>query len=210
MAWTQPHAHTHVVAQKPAISFCNDASAILKLHMFSSWLLKHEYHTWVARKCNLSRIAQKNYICSDPYLFINTRMQSLNHTCPMGRTQPRYCGKRFSYLWIHNRPISQPPQWICIVSHKATFCNRNIHVCTFLLQNGALWDIRPSHCRICEMGLLKKRKRKKAKEKRKKNQIFWQNYSVRFITDSFGPARLRLAANHVDNAGIFRLQHQKI
>ena len=28
------------------------------------------------------------------------------------------------------------------------------HVCTFLLQNDALWDIYLMHCGICEMGLL--------------------------------------------------------
>ena len=29
------------------------------------------------------------------------------------------------------------------------------HVCTFLLQNDALWDIYLMHCEICEMGLLR-------------------------------------------------------
>ena len=29
------------------------------------------------------------------------------------------------------------------------------HVCTFLLQNDALWDIYLMHCGICEMGLLR-------------------------------------------------------
>ena len=37
---------------------------------------------------------------------------------------------------------------------NASFSNRNVHMCTFLLQNGALWDICLMHYGICEMGLL--------------------------------------------------------
>ena len=39
------------------------------------------------------------------------------------------------------------------ISHNAPFCNRNVHMCTFLLQKGALWDMGLVHCGICEMGL---------------------------------------------------------
>ena len=53
---------------------------------------------------------------------------------------------------IHNRPISQIPECIYAITHNAPFCNRN--VCTFLLQNGALWDIFLMHCGICETCLL--------------------------------------------------------
>ena len=56
-----------------------------------------------------------------------------------------------------NRPISQIPQCIRYVSHNASFCNRNVHVCTFLLQNGALWDMGPVHCGICATGLIDRR-----------------------------------------------------
>ena len=48
--------------------------------------------------------------------------------------------------------------------HKEPFCNRNVHTCTFLLQNGALWDVHISangalwdiclmHSGICKMSL---------------------------------------------------------
>ena len=47
------------------------------------------------------------------------------------------------------RPIIKIPQSTSPISHNATFCDRN--VCTFLLQNGALWDICMMHCWICEM-----------------------------------------------------------
>ena len=40
------------------------------------------------------------------------------------------------------------------MSHHAPFCNRNVHTCTFLLQNSALWEIGLVHCGICEMCLL--------------------------------------------------------
>ena len=52
------------------------------------------------------------------------------------------------------RPVQQIPQCTSPMSHNAPFCNRNVHVCTFLLQNGALWDIYLMHCGICETGLL--------------------------------------------------------
>ena len=45
-----------------------------------------------------------------------------------------------------NRPISQIPECTCAISHNATFCNRNVHVCTFLLQNDALLDMAQMHC----------------------------------------------------------------
>ena len=60
--------------------------------------------------------------------------------------------------WIAaNRPVAQIPQCTSSITHNAQFCNRNmhIHVCTFLLQNGASWDICLMHCGICEIGLLR-------------------------------------------------------
>ena len=36
-------------------------------------------------------------------------------------------------------------------SHIASFFNRNMYMCTFLLQNDALWDIGLMHCGIYEM-----------------------------------------------------------
>ena len=53
-----------------------------------------------------------------------------------------------------NRPVAQIPQCASPIFHNAPLCNRNVHMCTFLLQNGALWDICLMHCRSCEMGLL--------------------------------------------------------
>ena len=44
---------------------------------------------------------------------------------------------------FHNAPVPYPT-----IHHIVT------EMCTFLLQNGALQDICPMHCRICEMGLL--------------------------------------------------------
>ena len=37
---------------------------------------------------------------------------------------------RSSCTWYRlNRPISQIPECICAISHNATFCNRNVHMC---------------------------------------------------------------------------------
>ena len=47
-------------------------------------------------------------------------------------------------------PISQIPQ--CI--KYPTVHNFATEMCTFLLQNGALWDMGLVHCGICEMDLL--------------------------------------------------------
>ena len=54
-----------------------------------------------------------------------------------------------------NRPVVQIPQYTGHITHKAPFCNRNVHMyaCTFLLQNGAMCGICLIHCVICEMGL---------------------------------------------------------
>ena len=51
-------------------------------------------------------------------------------------------------------PISQISQCTGPISHNVPFCNRNVHVCTFLLQNSALWDICQMHCGIYEIGLI--------------------------------------------------------
>ena len=55
-----------------------------------------------------------------------------------------------------NRPVAQIPQCTSLISHNAPFCNRNLHVCAFLLQNGALWDMCLMHFVVCVMGLLEK------------------------------------------------------
>ena len=88
---------------------------------------------------------------------------------------PRVVYHQYSSGLLHRwycRPISQIPQCISVISHNAPFCNRNVHtcghfcykmehcgkwdwcVCTFLLQNGGLWDMGlPVHCGICVTGL---------------------------------------------------------
>ena len=73
-----------------------------------------------------------------------------------GDTQPHRLG------WIPSKgtkplmqpyPNSQISQCVRQISNNALFCNRNVHthMCTFLLQNGALWDICLTHCEICEI-----------------------------------------------------------
>ena len=50
--------------------------------------------------------------------------------------------------------ISQIPR--CIIGqipHSAQFCNRNVNMCTFLLQNGALLDMWLVLCGMCTTGL---------------------------------------------------------
>ena len=50
--------------------------------------------------------------------------------------------------------ISQISHYIRQISHNAQFRNRNEYTCTFLLQNGALWDMELVYCEICTTGLL--------------------------------------------------------
>ena len=52
------------------------------------------------------------------------------------------------YSWGSYRSLPQTPQCTSPISHNAPFCNRKVHVCTFLLQNDALWDICLIHCHI--------------------------------------------------------------
>ena len=60
---------------------------------------------------------------------------------------------RIKYEIVAIIPISHIPQGITPISHNASLCNRNVHTCTFLLHNGALWDIGPVPCGICKTGL---------------------------------------------------------
>ena len=61
------------------------------------------------------------------------------------------------------RSISPIHQWnkyptmhhfVTSVTHNTQLCIRNVHVCAFLLQSGALLDVGLVHCGICEMDLL--------------------------------------------------------
>ena len=57
-----------------------------------------------------------------------------------------------AYIWYGhsrcNRPVSQIPQCICAISHKARFCNRNVNMCTTVsvyvhcgIFSDAFWDL---------------------------------------------------------------------
>ena len=41
----------------------------------------------------------------------------------------------------NNRHVAKISQGTNPISYNVPFCNRNVHVCTFLLQNGELWGI---------------------------------------------------------------------
>ena len=50
------------------------------------------------------------------------------------------------HYWDYNRPISQIPECICAISHNATFCNRNVHMCAHFCYKmlhfwGSVWCI---------------------------------------------------------------------
>ena len=49
-------------------------------------------------------------------------------------------------------PLHKSHKCIRQISHNAPLCNRNVHTCTFLLQNGALWDMGLMHCGIYATG----------------------------------------------------------
>ena len=51
-------------------------------------------------------------------------------------------------------PVAQSPHCTSLISHNAPLCNRNVHVCTFLLQSGALWEICLMHHGICELSVV--------------------------------------------------------
>ena len=72
----------------------------------------------------------------------------------------RYTGRRIKIMMCkcldarEIRQMSEIPQCTSPICHNAPLGNRNVHVCIFLLQSGALWDICQIHCGICEMSLL--------------------------------------------------------
>ena len=92
-----------------------------------------------------------------------------------------------------NRPISQIPKCICAISHNATFCDRNVHMCAHLLQNGALWDICLVHCGICEIGLL---------HVPALDTSFWHNIPELIYMDTF-PANATPIVNHLHYGVIY-------
>ena len=55
------------------------------------------------------------------------------------------------WLWGTSILVAHIPQCTNTTPHDAPFCNKNVHMCAHLLQNGALWDICLMHCGICEM-----------------------------------------------------------
>ena len=61
--------------------------------------------------------------------------------------------KEVFYMPLVNRPANQIPHCTSPTSRNAPFCNRNVHMCTFLLQNGALCDIYLMHCGISKIVL---------------------------------------------------------
>ena len=53
-----------------------------------------------------------------------------------------------------NVPISQIPQFSTQIFHNVPFLlQKCAHMCTFMLQNGALWDMAQLHYGICEIFL---------------------------------------------------------
>ena len=48
-------------------------------------------------------------------------------------------------------PVTQISWCTSPIFHNAPFCDRNVHIS---VTNGALWDICPMRCGICEKGLL--------------------------------------------------------
>ena len=55
--------------------------------------------------------------------------------------------------WSCNIHFAQMPQCISSISHNAPYRNWNLYTCTFLLQNGVLWDSGLMYCGIWEKNL---------------------------------------------------------
>ena len=134
----------------------------------SSWFLTYgDFYTAVTINLHISfEIKQRLIIWSFKYHSrILTALQELCTSCVLcwvllwfgaGRFYQYPSGLIHWHCGIQkNRPIGQIPQCIRKISHNAPFLNRNVtpNMCTFLLQNGALWDAGLVHCGICEIGL---------------------------------------------------------
>ena len=77
----------------------------------------------------------------------------LKHRCNCGCYGVRF--RAYMLSWQIDNPISLIPQCIRQMSHNASFVTEMCtHLCTFLLQNDALWDMGLVHCGICATGLL--------------------------------------------------------
>ena len=91
------------------------------------------------------------------YKFHNLPVTVFTKTCLSSLSWKKPQNLLITLYMFHCRSISWIPQYIRQISHNAPLCNRNVHIsvhmCTFLLQSGALWDMGLVHCGICEMDL---------------------------------------------------------
>ena len=55
--------------------------------------------------------------------------------------------------WDHKGPLTNPTMHQSHIQQCTILWQKWAHVCPFLSQNGASWDICPMHYGICEMGL---------------------------------------------------------
>ena len=155
---------------------------LCELYMNKFDFISHEIHgqfIWTSHELHMKitidyYVGQTNFMCGYEYvasygLHMN-EPPGLSYKTPLrlrphGRTWRAYV-RNFCENWTHynstalytacNRPVAQISQCTSPIAHNAPFCYRKFaHVCMFLLQNGALWDIIClMHCAICEMGLL--------------------------------------------------------
>ena len=54
---------------------------------------------------------------------------------------------------LGSRNVVQIPQSTSPMSHNAVFCNKNVHMCAYLLWNTTSGNVCLTHCGICEIGL---------------------------------------------------------
>ena len=79
--------------------------------------------------------------------------------CPLVSYLCKHAGDHSVTTEVCSSPHLTSRVWVCVVwrstlwdpshqSHNARFCNRNTHICIFLLQIGKLWDMGQEHCGI--------------------------------------------------------------
>ena len=110
-------------------------------------------------KWNLRNIFQWKFILNSTVSFkkMHLYMSSAKMAAILSRPQcvnPIITGS-YLHICIHgtfysNRPMASISQYTSPISQNAPFVTE---MCTFLLQNGALWDICLIHCGISSIGL---------------------------------------------------------
>ena len=106
---------------------------------------------WLGTYTKWSLIRYSHSVCIQ-YCFDVVALYFMPNSCQLCTHVLQGCFTDTWAIMIYNRPISQIPQYIRQISHNASFCNRNVHMCAhfcYKMVHCGIWD-------WCIVGLVQK------------------------------------------------------